>query len=80
MSVTSNNNEVFFAGGLEGMGYHDPIPAKISKRRAGDPAILIASSDKAKSILGWNPSHNSLDEIIETAWKWHKTHPNGYED
>lgn len=56
------------------------IPAKISKRRAGDPAILIASSDKAKSILGWNPSHNSLDEIIETAWKWHKTHPNGYED
>lgn len=57
-----------------------PIPAKISKRRAGDPAILIASSDKAKSILGWNPSHNSLDEIIETAWKWHKTHPNGYED
>ena len=57
-----------------------PIPAKISKRRAGDPALLIASSDKAKSILGWNPSHNSLDEIIETAWKWHKTHPNGYED
>lgn len=57
-----------------------PIPAKISKRRAGDPAILIASSDKAKSILGWNPSHNSLDEIIETAWKWHKTHPNRYED
>lgn len=54
------------------------IPAKISPRRAGDPAILIASSEKAKSILGWKPEHDSLEEIIATAWKWHKNHPNGY--
>ena len=46
-----------------------PIPAKIAGRRAGDPAQLIASSEKAKKILGWKPCHNDLEEIIETAWK-----------
>ena len=55
------------------------IPAKICERRAGDPARLIASSQKAKDILGWNPQHNDLSEIISTAWNWHKSHPNGYE-
>ena len=54
------------------------IPAKITPRRAGDPAQLIASSDKAKKILDWKPEHDSLEEIISTAWKWHKTHPNGF--
>ncbi|MGN0551364.1 MAG: UDP-glucose 4-epimerase GalE [Acutalibacteraceae bacterium] len=48
------------------------------ERRAGDPAILIASSDKAKNILGWKPEYNDLSTIIETAWKWHSTHLNGY--
>lgn len=56
----------------------DKIDAKITPRRAGDPAQLIASSDKAKNVLGWKPEHASLEEIIETAWKWHKSHPNGY--
>lgn len=56
-----------------------PIPAVVSPRRAGDPAILIASSDKAKKVLGWKPEHDSLEEIIETAWKWHKNHPKGFE-
>lgn len=55
-----------------------PIPAVISPRRGGDPAKLIASSEKAKSILGWKPEHADLEEIIATAWKWHKNHPNGY--
>lgn len=55
-----------------------PIPAAESPRRAGDPARLVASSDKAKSILGWNPVHDSLEEIIASAWNWHKTHPHGY--
>lgn len=55
-----------------------PIPAKIAPRRAGDPARLIASSEKAKSILNWNPVHNNLEEIIQTAWNWHKNHPDGY--
>ncbi len=55
-----------------------PIPAIIAQRRAGDPAKLIASSEKAKSILGWKPEHADLKEIIASAWKWHSTHPNGY--
>ena len=57
-----------------------PIPATETPRRAGDPARLVASSEKAKKILGWNPIHNSLEEIIESAWKWHKNHPNGYDE
>ena len=56
----------------------DPIKAVISPRRAGDPAQLIASSEKAKSVLGWKPEHADLEEIIATAWTWHKNHPNGY--
>ena len=55
-----------------------PIPAKEVARRAGDPAQLIASSDKAKSVLGWNPQHDSLEEIISSAWNWHKNHPSGF--
>lgn len=55
-----------------------PIPAVVAPRRAGDPALLIASSDKAKTVLGWKPEHADLEEIIATAWKWHSTHPNGY--
>lgn len=49
-------------------------------RRAGDPATLIASSDKAKSVLGWKPEYADLSKIIETAWKWHSEHKNGFED
>lgn len=55
-----------------------PIPAKVSPRRAGDPAKLIASSEKAKTVLGWKPEHADLEEIIASAWKWHKSHPDGY--
>lgn len=47
-------------------------------RRDGDPAVLIASSDRARKILGWNPRHNSLKEIIQSAWRWHNSHPCGY--
>ena len=55
-----------------------PIPVKDVERRAGDPAQLIASSEKAKRVLGWKPEHDSLEEIIASAWNWHKNHPNGY--
>ena len=55
-----------------------PIPAKEEPRRAGDPSMLIASSAKAKEVLGWNPQYADLETIIGTAWKWHKSHPNGY--
>jgi UDP-glucose 4-epimerase len=54
------------------------IKSEIEGRRAGDPAWLIASSDKARTILGWKPEHADLEEIISSAWKWHSTHPNGY--
>ena len=54
------------------------IEAEIAPRRAGDPAILIASSDKAIKELGWEPKFNDLETIISTAWQWHKGHPNGY--
>ncbi len=57
----------------------DPIPAEISPRRAGDPAQLVASSEKAKSVLGWKPQYDSLETIVDSAWKWHKAHPNGFE-
>ena len=49
-----------------------PIPVNKAERRAGDPAILIASSEKAQEILGWKPEFNSLTTIIESAWNWHK--------
>lgn len=57
-----------------------PIPATETSRRAGDPARLVASSEKAKKILVWKPVHDSLEEIIASAWNWHKNHPNGYND
>lgn len=55
-----------------------PIPAEVKERRAGDPAVLIASSDKAKKVLGWKPQFDSLEKIIKDAWNWHKNHPEGY--
>ncbi|AHV96521.1 UDP-glucose 4-epimerase GalE [Paenibacillus sabinae] len=54
------------------------IPVVIQERRAGDPAVLVASSDKARSVLGWNPSRANLKEIIRSAWNWHSSHPSGY--
>ena len=47
-------------------------------RRSGDPAVLIASSEKAKSVLGWKPEFDSLEKIIEDAWNWHRNNVNGY--
>lgn len=55
-----------------------PIPAQVSKKRPGDPSCLIASSEKAKSILGWKPTRSSINQIIQDAWNWHQKHPHGY--
>jgi UDP-glucose 4-epimerase len=56
------------------------IPAEIGSRRPGDPAVLIASSDKIQGELGWKPQYPDLRDIIDSAWKWHQAHPKGYED
>jgi len=55
------------------------IKAEMGLRRAGDPATLIASSEKAVKELGWKPKYNSLESIIESAWQWHSSHPSGYQ-
>lgn len=55
------------------------IPAQVGPRRAGDPPALVASSEQIISKLGWKPEYSGLEEIIETAWKWHRQHPLGYE-
>lgn len=54
------------------------IPQLIQDRRAGDPAVLIASSEKAQKELGWKVKHTFIEEIIEDAWNWHQKNPNGY--
>lgn len=56
------------------------IPVEYGERRNGDPSTLIASSDCIKDILGWNPKHSELSQIISDAWRWHRLHPNGYDD
>ena len=54
------------------------IPTRIVPRRPGDPARLIGAADKARRDLGWQPAYPDLTAIIETAWRWHSTHPSGY--
>jgi UDP-glucose 4-epimerase len=54
------------------------IPTRFGPRRPGDPAILVASSDRIKTELGWQPQYQDLGLIIESAWRWMQRHPNGY--
>jgi UDP-glucose 4-epimerase len=56
-----------------------PIPAEVAERRAGDPAVLVASSEKISRELGWTPGYPDLEAIIGSAWNWHRAHPGGYE-
>ena len=88
--MAGNDSDVFNLGNGVGFTVKEVIetaekvtgqPIKVVEegRRAGDPAVLIASSEKARRVLGWKPEHNSLEEIIKTAWNWHKDHKNGYE-
>lgn len=83
------SNEIFNLGNGEGFSVKElievsrevsghPIPVEIAPRRAGDPAKLVASSEKAITMLGWEPKYNKLEDIISTAWNWHQKHPNGY--
>ncbi len=55
-----------------------PIPYETGARPEGDPAVLVASSEKARRELGWRPEYTQLESIIETAWAWHRAHAEGY--
>jgi UDP-glucose 4-epimerase len=57
-----------------------PVPAREAERRPGDPAVLVASSQKIKSELGWNPVHAELESIVRSAWEWRRSRPRGYAD
>ena len=56
------------------------IKVSMGSRRIGDPAKLIASSEKARRILGWQPKFTDVEDVIGTAWNWHQKHPDGYEN
>jgi UDP-glucose 4-epimerase len=55
-----------------------PIPSVDGARRPGDPAVLVASSEKLRREVGWQPRHPELRDIIQSAWNWHRAHPHGY--
>lgn len=84
-----NNSQIFNLGNGKGYSVKEvietsrkitghPIPAELKERRSGDPAILIASAEKAKTMLGWEPQFASIKKIIEDSWNWHRNQPNGY--
>lgn len=88
--IRGNESKIYNLG--NGMGYSvrevietaskvvkKPIPATKHPRRPGDPAVLIASSEKIKKELGWKVQYPDLQSIIETAWKWHQSHPRGFQ-
>ena len=54
------------------------IPEIIAPRRPGDPPELVADATKARELLEWSPAYTEIDAIVETAWRWHRTHPNGF--
>ena len=56
------------------------VPVQEAPRRAGDPPALFADATKAKTELGWSPKYLTIEPIVETAWRWHKTHPKGFAD
>ena len=87
----TKNSKTFNLGTGQGFSVNEIIEASekvvghsinkvIGEKRAGDPAKLIASSSNAKSYLGWNPKYEDINILIETAWKWHKNYPKGYND
>lgn len=89
--VKNNTSNIFNLGSNNGFSVKEiievarkvtghKIPAVLGDRRAGDPSKLVASSKKAREVLGWSPSKTSVEKIIEDAWNWHKNNPNGYTD
>jgi len=84
-----NHSEIYNLGNGKGFSVKEvidiarkvtgqPIKSVEAPKRTGDPAVLIASSEKIVKELKWSPRYNKLETIIETAWTWHKSHPKGY--
>ncbi len=87
--LSGGHSDVFNLGNGEGFSVKEiidaarlvtnhPIPCKVTERRAGDPARLIASNKKAIEVLGWKIKYQDIKAIIESAWNWHRNHPNGF--
>jgi UDP-glucose 4-epimerase len=90
-SIESVSGEAFNVGNSRGFSIFEvidaaekitdrKIPRKVSPRRPGDPAVLVASKDKLHRMLGWEARHSSLEEIISSAWSWKQRHPHGYSE
>jgi len=84
-----NNSNIFNLGNGYGFSVNEIIKAaeevtgfnidkEFTSRRAGDPAVLVASSDKAREVLGWKPQYTDIKDIISSAWEFHKNHIHGY--
>jgi len=90
LNVTNERSAVYNLG--NGLGFSvrqvveaartvtgSPIPTQEVERRAGDPAVLVAASERIQQELGWQPQFPAIESIIASAWEWHQAHPNGYE-
>lgn len=88
--LSGQKSEIFNLGSGEGFSIYEMlkaaesvtgqvIPYEVVERRPGDPAVLVASSSKAKDILNWTPKYNSVSSIIESAWRFHQNYPEGFE-
>lgn len=84
-----NKSDIFNLGSGNGYSVRQMIDAAekatglkiktvVGERRPGDPARLVAASDKASRVLGWQPQYEDMEKIIATAWQWHKKHPHGF--
>ena len=91
LQALEQGNRVYNLGSGEGFSVRQVIETaravtgaaileRVGQRRAGDPARLVASSDRIRAELGWAPQYSVLEQIIDSAWRWQQRHPDGYVD
>ncbi|MBS4785294.1 MAG: UDP-glucose 4-epimerase GalE [Clostridiales bacterium] len=87
--LAGGESDIFNLGSEHGLSVREIIdtarrvtgvdfPVEVAPRRAGDPAVLVASNRKAREVLGWVPRYSDAEQILSSAWKWHLSHPNGF--